>query len=70
MHLHKPRISAGSALVREFHGSFESVGDPEPAETVRSVVLLAGSRFAPEEPSSFPGHCHVPGVAVHTLLSG
>lgn len=35
-----------------------------------SVVLLAGSRFAPEEPSFFPGHCHIPGMAVHTLLLG
>lgn len=34
------------------------------------VVLLAGNRFAPEEPSCFSGHCHIPGIAVLTLLLG
>lgn len=38
VHLHKLPISAGSALVRKFHGFFESVGDPEGAETIRSAA--------------------------------
>lgn len=38
VHLHKLRISAGSTLVRKFHGFFESVGDPEAAETIRSAA--------------------------------